>query len=66
MNIGIDIAAVLLATAALVTAAPPARAAWDHPHGDSANSGLAKVVTERAVGPCGLCRWASLRRVRGQ
>ena len=45
------IAATLLAAAALVTVALPARAAWDHPHGDSANTGFAKVLTTRAVQP---------------
>jgi hypothetical protein len=45
------IAATLLAAAALVTVALPARAAWDHPHGDSANTGFAKVLTPRAVQP---------------
>jgi hypothetical protein len=45
------IVAAILAAAAAVTSPPPVNAGWDHPHGDSANTGFAKVVTAPAVRP---------------
>jgi hypothetical protein len=44
-------AAMIFVAAALLVAALPARGAWDHPHGDSENSGFANVVTAPAVRP---------------
>ncbi len=44
-------AIALTSLAAACVCALPASAAWDHPHGDGANTGFAKVLTARAVRP---------------
>jgi hypothetical protein len=44
-------AAMIFVAAALLVVAAPASGAWDHPHGDSENSGFANVVTAPAVRP---------------
>lgn len=45
------VASVFAVVAVLGSQMPPARAAWDHPHSDSANRGFADVVTAPAVRP---------------